>query len=252
MRRISILNFKGGTGKTSLATNLAYALALQKKRILLIDCDLQSNASSLLPERRDPTLTHVLKGEALLSEAIQPAREYLDLIPSDQDLHTAANYITAMGMRAYATLKSATRNMTTYDFLFFDHSPSYSPITEAALLASDEMLIPCELAPYAIQGLVDMITKLGDTLSGLDHEVTMTGIVPFKLDQRYSMTEQYLTSLKKRFGERIIHPVRTDATISRAQSLGQTVFEYNPRSKVAGDFLVLADYLLAQGQEVSV
>ncbi len=198
MRRISILNFKGGTGKTSLATNLAYALAMQKKRILLIDCDLQGNASSLLSERRDPTLTHVLKGEVPFLEAIQPAREYFDMIPSDQDLHTAANYITAMGMRAYSTLKSATRNITTYDFLFFDHSPSYSPITEAALLASDEMLIPCELAPYAIQGLVDMITKLGDTLSGLDHEVTMTGIVPFKLDQRYSMTEQYLTSLKKR------------------------------------------------------
>jgi chromosome partitioning protein len=246
MRRISVLNFKGGTGKTSLAVNLAYALAMQHKRVLLVDCDLQGNASSLLPERRDPTLTHVLKGEALFIHAIQPARKNLDLLPSDQSLHTAANYITAMGMRAYATLKTATRNLSTYDFLFFDHSPSYSPITEAALLASDEMLIPCELAPYAIQGLVDMINKLGDTLSGLDHEVTMTGIVPFKLDQRYSMTAQYLTSLKKRFGERVIHPVRTDATISRAQSLQQTVFEYNPRSKVAEDFLVLAEHLLTR------
>jgi chromosome partitioning protein len=147
-------------------------------------------------------------------------------------------------MRAYTILKTATKKLETYDFLFFDHSPSYSPITEAALFASDEMLIPCELAPYAIQGLVDMIHKLGETLSGLDHEVTMTGIVPFKLDQRYSMTAQYLASLKKRFGERVIHPIRTDATISRAQSLNQTVFEYGPRSKVAEDFLVLADRLI--------
>jgi chromosome partitioning protein len=243
MRRISILNFKGGTGKTSLATNLSYALAMQGKRVLLIDCDLQGNSSSILPERRNPTLTHVLKGEAHLTDAIQRARENLDILPSDQDLNSAANYILATGMRAYTTLKTATKKLETYDFLFFDHSPSYSPITEAALFASDEMLIPCELAPYAIQGLVDMIHKLGETLSGLDHEVTMTGIVPFKLDQRYSMTAQYLASLKKRFGERVIHPIRTDATISRAQSLNQTVFEYGPRSKVAEDFLLLANRL---------
>lgn len=243
MRRISILNFKGGTGKTSLATNLSYALTMQGKRVLLIDCDLQGNASSILPERRTPTLTNVIKGEALFVDAIQQARENLDVLPSDQNLHTAANHIMATGMRAYTTLRNATRTLDTYDFLFFDHSPSYSPITEAALLASDEMLIPCELAPYAIQGLLDMITKLGETLSGLDHEVIMTGIVPFKLDQRYSMTAQYLTSLKKRFGERVIHPVRTDATVSRAQSMKQTVFEYDSKSKVAGDFIELATLL---------
>ena len=82
MRQISILNFKGGTGKTSLVTNLAYALTQQNKRVLLVDCDLQANASSLLPEQRDPTLTHVLKGEASFSDAIQSARDNLDILPA--------------------------------------------------------------------------------------------------------------------------------------------------------------------------
>ena len=251
MRQISILNFKGGTGKTSLVTNLAYALAQQNKRVLLVDCDLQANASNLLPERRDPTLTHVLKGEALFSDAIQTARENLDILPADTKLNTAANHIVATGIQAYNTLRRAARSLQGYDFLLFDHSPNYTAITETALLASSEMLIPCELAPYAVSGLINMITKLTETLGDLDHEVDITGIVPFKLDHRYSMTEIYLASLQKRFGELIIHSVRTDSTIARAQSLSQTVFEYDPKSKAAEDFTTLAQLLLAGEKVVS-
>ena len=230
---------------------MAYALTQQKQRVLLVDCDLQANASSLLSERRDPTLTHVLKGEASFSDAIQSAREDLDILPADTKLNTAANHIVATGIQAYNTLRRAARNLKGYDFLLFDHSPNYTSITETALLASSEMLIPCELAPYAVSGLINMITKLTETLGDLDHEVDITGIVPFKLDQRYSMTEIYLASLQKRFGELIIHSVRTDSTIARAQSLSQTVFEYDPKSKAAEDFTTLAQLLLAGEKVVS-
>jgi chromosome partitioning protein len=243
MRRISILNFKGGTGKTSLSTNLAYALTLRGKRVLLVDCDRQGNASSLLPERRIPTLTHVLKGEAPLFDAMQQARENLYIIPADKNLTSAAKHITTTGLRAYTTLKNATVHLDGYDFILYDHSPSYSAITETAILATDEMLIPCELAPYAVEGLLEMINTLSESLNGLDHEVSMIGIVPFKLDHRYSMTEKYLASLKNRFGDRVIPPVRTDSTISRAQSLKQTVFEYDPKSKAAEDIMNIARLL---------
>ena len=153
--------------------------------------------------------------------------------------------------QAYNTLRRAARSLQGYDFLLFDHSPNYTSITETALLASSEMLIPCELAPYAVSGLINMITKLTETLGDLDHEVDITGIVPFKLDQRYSMTEIYLASLQKQFDNLIIHPVRTDSTIARAQSLNQTVFEYDPKSKAAEDFSMLAQMLLAGEKVVS-
>lgn len=251
MRQISILNFKGGTGKTSLVTNLAHALAQQKQRVLVVDCDLQANASSLLPEQREPTLTQVLKGDASFTDAIQVAREGLAILPADNKLNTAANHIVATGIQAYNTLRRAVRNLEGYDFLLFDHSPNYTAITETALLASNEMLIPCELAPYAVSGLINMITKLTETLGDLDHEVDITGIVPFKLDHRYSMTEIYLSSLQKRFGELIIRPVRTDSTIARAQSLNQSVFEYDPKSKAVEDFTALAQRLLSREKVVS-
>jgi len=147
--------------------------------------------------------------------------------------------------------RSATRSLTTYDFVFFDHSPSYSAVTETVLLVSEEILIPCELAPYAVTGLLEMISKLTETLQGLDHEIDIQGIIPFKLDQRYAMTELYLTSLRKRFGDLVVPSVRTDSTISRAQSLSQTVFEYDPRSKAVEDFTALATLLL-RGKRVQI
>jgi cellulose biosynthesis protein BcsQ len=76
MKRISILNFKGGVGKTSISTNAAHKLALMGYKVLLIDCDIQANASNLIPlkDRKTTTLTHVLKGEATFEDAIQKAR----------------------------------------------------------------------------------------------------------------------------------------------------------------------------------
>ena len=77
MKRISILNFKGGVGKTSISTNSAHKLALLGYKVLLIDCDIQANASDLIPrqDRKTATLTHVLKGEATFEDAIQKARD---------------------------------------------------------------------------------------------------------------------------------------------------------------------------------
>lgn len=246
---ISVLNFKGGTGKTTCSINLAHALARSGAPVLLVDCDLQGNSSSILPaeNRGEATLTHVLKGEAAFNDAIYPARDNLDVVPSDTDLNEAANHIVATGARAYSTLRSALKRLNKeYKYIFFDLSPNYTSITETALIASNTMLIPCELTPFAISGLVDMINKLTVILEGLDHEVDIAGIVPFKLDNRYAMTEMYLTSLKKKFGNMIIQPIRTDATVPRAQSVHQTVFEYNETSKAAIDFKVLATIIEAK------
>src|SRR5689334_16772313 len=128
MRRISILNFKGGVGKTTLATNLAHALSLQGKRVLLVDCERQRNASSLLPEIKDPTLLQVLLGEAPFPDAIQKARENLYIVPAHRNLNKAANHIVVVGMSGYTSLKKATKNLQGFDFLFFDHAPNPNAI----------------------------------------------------------------------------------------------------------------------------
>jgi len=105
VRSISVLNFKGGVGKSTLATNLGHALALRGVPVLIIDCDLQANASTLLPEPTTPTLTDVLMGRAALPEAIRQAREDLWIVPADKNLDQAAKHVASEGMRGYYRLR---------------------------------------------------------------------------------------------------------------------------------------------------
>ena len=249
MRSISILNFKGGTGKSSLAENLSHALALLGQRVLVIDADRQGNSSTtLLAGSTTPTLTDVLRQEATLQQAIHQARENLYVVPSDTNLDRASRYITNENPRkGYYTLRDALQGTSDYDYVFIDHAGAYTPVMEACLLASSEMLIPCELESYAVQGLFSMFAKLQDTLS--DHEISNAGIIPYNVDLRYAMARQYLKELRETFGELITSVIRTDATIPRAQSVRQTVFEYDARSKVAEDFRTLAEDLV-EAQEV--
>ncbi len=243
MRRISVLNFKGGVGKTTLSTNLGYALTTQGKRVLLVDLETQRNTSSLLPEIHEPTLAKVIMGRAPFNDAIQQARENLFIVPADGELNEAANHIVVTGMKGYNSLRNGTKELVGFDYLIFDHAPNPNALGEAALLASEEMIIPCPLSPYAIDGLENLFIELGDKLAGLNHELKLIGIVPFMLDWRYERTEVYLNGLKKRYGNDVIQAVRTDENIQKSQHYRKTIFEYAPRSKAAQDIMQVALFL---------
>lgn len=249
MRKISILNFKGGVGKTSVAINLSDILSRRGNKVLLIDGDRQRNSTTILPDYAtstdyEVTLREVLMEQAALTKAIREVRPNFHIIPSHRNLEQAGKYISTNSIRTLKLLQSAVKNLQEYDFVFFDHSPSYGNITDALLLASSEMLIPVELEPFAFEGLLDMIDKIGKVLTELEHEVTLTGYIPNNLDFTKSMTERYLSDLKETFTERVTPPIRTDAEISKAQERHITAFEYSPRSKGVKDFEALADYLL--------
>ena len=119
---------------------------------------------------------------------------------------------------------------------------------EAALLASDEMLIPCELEAYAVQGLFDMFEKLRETLE--DHEIKNSGIIPYAIDLRFNITKQYLEELEQEFNGLLLPPIRTDSSITLAQSHQETIFEYEARerirSRAADDFRALAERIDTQ------
>ncbi len=253
MRIISILNFKGGVGKTSLAINLGYKLALEGKNVLIIDCDLQANATTFLKDPHKPTLLDVLRETTKAVDAIQNARPNVDLLPSDGNLDKAAPYIISCGNEGFYILKNQITEIAeleAYDFIFFDHSPSYSAITESVLLASQEMIIPCELGTFSIEGLLQMIDKLQSTLSKRNHTLDLAGVVPFKYNASIRMHETYLRDLQETFNDQLLPTVRQDAAVGKSQHFHQSVFEYDPTSKAAHDFTQIASLLI--GKEVTV
>lgn len=250
MRRISILNFKGGTGKTSVAENLGHALARAGATVFVVDGDRQSNTTTtLLGKRVSPSLTDVLTGNVALTEAIYEARENLYVIPSDSDLDHVATYLKEHRKAYYTLRKGLDALQSKVDFVLFDQAGAFSPIMDALLIASDEMLIPCELEPYAIQGLFDMFNKLRNEL---EQELKNVGIIPYNTDMSRKMTGAYHQELIDTFGDLVRDPIRTDTSVPYAQSEKLTVFEYaaqrKMKSRAAEDFTRLAADLMSEGK----
>ena len=114
----------------------------------------------MLGKRVTPSLADVLTGKVDLTDALYEARENLYVIPSDSNLDHVSTYLKDHH-RAYSTLRRSLDQLEgRVDFVLFDQAGAFSPIMDALLIASDEMLIPCELEPYAIHGLFDMFNKL--------------------------------------------------------------------------------------------
>lgn len=246
MRVISVLNFKGGVGKTSFVINVGHKLALDGYNVLIVDCDLQANASTMLEKITKPTLLDVIREQATAEEAIKNARVNLDILPSDSNLDRAAPYIISSGNEGYYILKNQMdeiRKLEAYDYVLFDHSPSYSAVTESALLASDEIIIPCELGTFSIEGLLQMIDKLKVTLSKRSHTIEVSGIVPFKYNESIAMHKTYLRDLKETFEDVLMPTVRQDSTIGKSQHFHQSVFEYTQNSRAGEDFTQIANIL---------
>src|SRR6266568_1153904 len=132
VRRISILNFKGGTGKTSVAENLGHALARQGKTVFVIDGDRQSNTTTtLLGKRVNPSLSDVIRGNVQLTEAIYEARPNLYVIPSDSNLDQVSTHLKEH-RKAYNTLRKSLDTLDgQVDFVLFDQAGAFSPVMEA-------------------------------------------------------------------------------------------------------------------------
>lgn len=280
MRAISIYNKKGGTGKTSLATTLASALAMLGYRVGLIDGDEQANASALIRPYRytKPTLTHVVCDDIPLLQAMYQVRRNLWVVPADMYLNRAVERIRANSelhllseqvdkLRSSLTEPSSTQPFSWrerpevrvrdfkierpteeefhtpppfLDFLILDNPPNPNALTWAMLYACDELLVPVELEEYAFQGLVQMFEDVSRRFKKQQQQIKIAGIVPFNVMHQRSMTIDYLSSVWRAFPSLVRQCVHTDATIPSSQGNQETVYETNRASRASKEIFSLA------------
>lgn len=244
MKKYAIINFKGGVGKTSVAVNLAAALAQLGRKVLLIDTDMQCNATDTFNAEYDYTLYDVFYGQKKLNEVIVNVRENIDLVPSDPKMQYAANYLVTMHARE-RILAKALRSLPEdrYDYVLIDNNPAFTIITQNSVFAADELIIPVEMQHYSIEGIVKMMDELYEFYEAFERQMKIAMVIPMKLDRRFSTTEHYLDSLKRFFGDRLSPPIRTDTSVAKAQGFRQTILEYDPKCKASEDFFYLAQIL---------
>lgn len=246
----TICNRKGGTGKTSVAINLAAYLSRLGYKILLIDLDPQSNATSGLGvDNRRSGIYEVLSGDASFQEIIMAARGNLWLAPASENLAGAEVEIVGQENRESILKKSINsfiqKQVIDIDFILIDTAPSLSLITINSLVAADQVLIPVQTEYFALEGLTQLCKTIDLVKESLQPNLSILGAVLTMYDSRNKLSSEIWQELYRHFPYYIFRTViPRNVRLAEAPSYGQSVLEYAPRSRGAKAFHRLAKEFL--------
>jgi chromosome partitioning protein len=246
---ISIVNQKGGVGKTTTAVNLSACLAQRGKKTLLIDLDPQANATSGLGFDKHTggrSIYDALINETPVSEVIRQTKyENLFLCPSSMDLAGAEIEMVALEYREYL-LKDALRAIkNAYDFIFIDCPPSLSLITLNAMTAADSVLIPLQCEFFALEGLSQITKTIRQVKKGLNPALELEGVALTMHDIRTNLSVQVAEEVVKYFPGKVFKSaIPRNVRLSEAPSFGEPIIYYDKYSKGANAYFELADEFL--------
>lgn len=251
---ISFANQKGGVGKTTSAINLASALALTEKKILLIDSDSQGNATTGLGVNRqaiqEANLYHALIGARPLTEVIVPTDlPFLELVPADQNLiGVEVEFVTIE--RRERRLEAIIRDVKNrYDFIIIDCPPSLGFLTINALVASDMVIVPLQCEYFAMEGLGHLMKTLKLVRNSYNPSLELGGILLTMFDRRNLLSHQVSDDVKKYFGDKVFSTViPRNVRLSESPSHGLPVILYDARSRGAMAYMELAQEILQHGR----
>jgi len=239
MRKIALVNQKGGVGKTTTAVNLSAALSRLDRRVLLIDLDPQSNATISLgvpPHQQKATSYSLLNGAAP-----QPLKvaENLHLIPSNIDL-AGAEMELASAIGRETVLRDALSSLAGFDFVLLDCSPSLGLLSINALSYVDEVMIPLQCEFLALHGISLLMRTIELVKRRLNSSLEITGVIPCMYDARKSLARETVTEIEGYFKDKVFKSkIRTNVRLAEAPSHGKSIFDYAPESYGAEDYLAL-------------
>lgn len=251
---IAIANQKGGVGKTTTTVNLAAALGVLEKKVLLVDADPQANATSGLGVESDK----VEKSTYQVLEHSIPAREAIthtnspnvDLIPAHIDLVAIEIELVDKKNREYMLKTALLEIKDDYDFILIDCAPSLGLITLNALTAADSLIIPIQCEYYALEGLGKLLTTIKSIQNLHNPELDIEGMLLTMFDARLRLSNQVVSEVKKHFHNMVFKTIiQRNTRLGEAPSHGESIIAYDATSKGAVNYINLAHEIIKKNSD---
>jgi chromosome partitioning protein len=259
MRRIAVINQKGGVGKTTTTVNLAAALAAAGKRVCVLDLDPQAHASTHLgaePDGKTPSLYDVLVANTPLATVRREVAPNLVLCPSDINLAAAEVELAGIVGREVLLREALAADGEPFDYLLLDCGPSLGVLTLNALAAADEVFIPLQPHFFALHGLSKLLETTALVARRINPGVKVSGIVICLYDAATRLAQEVVSDLQAFLDQsrkanvpwaaaRVFDTkVRRNVKLAECPSHGKSIFAYAPKSPGAADYAALANEVL--------
>ncbi len=243
---ISLLNHKGGVGKTTSTINIGAALVELGKKVLLVDLDPQANLTlSLGIPRQKFTVYEAFRGESELVPF--QVRDNLDVITSTLDLSGAEMELINEAGREYILRELFIPVMDEYDYIIIDCPPSLGLLTLNALTSSRYVMIPLQTEFLALQGLAKIKQIIDKVKFRLNKELEMGGVIPTMYDSRKVLNRDVVETIIKHFGDLVFKTyIRDNVALAEAPAQRKDIFSYSPKSIGADDYLNLSREIMAR------
>jgi chromosome partitioning protein len=251
-RIVSLVNQKGGVGKTTTAINLAASLAACERNVLLVDLDPQANATSGVGlSKHDPKSMYAVLTDGLsLQEIVQQTElPNFHLAPSSVDLVGAELELSDAIGREFYLRKAIQEVAAKYDYILIDSPPSLGLLTVNGLTAADAVLVPMQCEYFAIEGVAQLLNTVERVRDMLNPRLEIEGIVLTMYDDRMNLSRQVAEEVRGHFGDKVYKTIiPRNVRLGEAPSFGKPILLYDIRSRGSEAYVALAKEFLQRAE----
>jgi chromosome partitioning protein len=242
-RCISVLNQKGGVGKTTTTVNLGAGLSRLGRKVLLIDLDPQAHLSYALGipvEDLDYSVYNFIKGE-VNPEQVMQQRDNLMVLPGSMQLSGMDVEFSGRANKEFMLQRALMANFKDYDYIFMDCPPNLGVLSINALAAASEVFIPLQAEFLALQSLSRLMETVNFVKEELNYQLAVTAIIATRFSKNKRLSREVIYKIREYFPTQLLSTsIRENVALAEAPSYGQDIFSYGPKSNGAFDYLRLA------------